>query len=388
MLDRERGNDRQRRGHVSSVWRVIRTVFDVLLTAAIGATLLLGALYLKDRLSPQVSALSPEDTQPPDDGSGTPSAPEGPDKTDPSPEQNPGEEQKTDKEPPQEQKPDEQEPAEQNPQEGQDPTANQLPAEDETKPEDPDSSEKQEQTPAQEQTPYTPPEEIDTSGTTVYEFGKAVPESERVDDTFFDNAVFLGDSRTEGLQLFSGLHNGDFYWKRGMNVFRAVDENRKYFTVNGKEVSLVGTLAEKSYSAVYLMLGINELGYTPKEYERGLGILLDSIIAAQPNAVIYLQTMPPINDEKAKEYGNEWERTEYVDNFNEVIVRLAKEKRVALLDTASVYRGPDGQLPSELTADGVHFTSKGYGRWADYLRTHVLDPEAYFSARNQGSEDE
>ena len=382
MLDRERGNDRQRRGHVSSVWRVIRTVFDVLLTAAIGATLLLGALYLKDRLSPQVSALSPEDTQPPDDGSGTPSAPEGPDKADPSPEQNPGEEQKTDEEPPQEQKPDEQEPVEKNPQEGQDPTANQPPAEDGTKPEDPDSSTKQ------EQTPYTPPEEIGTSGKTVYEFGKAVPESERVDDTFFDNAVFLGDSRTEGLQLFSGLHNGDFYWKRGMNVFRAVDENRKYFTVNGKEVSLVGTLAEKSYSAVYLMLGINELGYTPKEYERGLGILLDSIIAAQPNAVIYLQTMPPINDEKAEEYGNEWERTEYVDNFNEVIVRLAKEKRVALLDTASVYRGPDGQLPSELTADGVHFTSKGYGRWADYLRTHVLDPEAYFSARNQGSEDE
>ena len=40
----------------------------------------------------------------------------------------------------------------------------------------------------------------------LYEFGVPLEESEPVeDDAFFDTAVYLGDSRTEGLQLFSGF---------------------------------------------------------------------------------------------------------------------------------------------------------------------------------------
>ena len=38
-----------------------------------------------------------------------------------------------------------------------------------------------------------------------------LPETEAVEDTYFDGAVFLGDSRTEGLFLYSGLKTGHFY---------------------------------------------------------------------------------------------------------------------------------------------------------------------------------
>ena len=37
-----------------------------------------------------------------------------------------------------------------------------------------------------------------------------VPESALVEDTYFDDAVFLGDSRTDGLRLYSGLPHGTF----------------------------------------------------------------------------------------------------------------------------------------------------------------------------------
>ena len=46
-----------------------------------------------------------------------------------------------------------------------------------------------------------------------YTFGQSVPESEEVEESWFEDAVFLGDSRTEGLQLYSGLHEGDFFWR-------------------------------------------------------------------------------------------------------------------------------------------------------------------------------
>ena len=34
-----------------------------------------------------------------------------------------------------------------------------------------------------------------------YDYGEPVPQSEVVDNSYFDNAVFIGDSRTEGLIL-------------------------------------------------------------------------------------------------------------------------------------------------------------------------------------------
>lgn len=64
------------------------------------------------------------------------------------------------------------------------------------------------------------PEPTPVPDTPPYEFGQPVAESGPVDEDYFDDAVFLGDSRTEGLQLYSGLKSGDFFWHKGMTVFR------------------------------------------------------------------------------------------------------------------------------------------------------------------------
>ena len=216
-----------------------------------------------------------------------------------------------------------------------------------------------------------------------YQFGTPLEESEGVeDDSFFDSSVFLGDSRTEGLELFSGLKHGDFYWARGMTVFKADSEDYRPFEIDGKKYSMVEALALKQYDNVYIMLGVNELGYPAESYESGLGELLDQILALQPQAVVYLQTMPPLNDALCRQN----KLASYISNenlarFNEAIVRLAAEKEVVLLDTAQAYTGPDGQLPAELANDGCHFSYGGYKLWADYLRRHVMDRERYFANR-------
>lgn len=216
-----------------------------------------------------------------------------------------------------------------------------------------------------------------------YQFGTPLEESEGVeDDSFFDSSVFLGDSRTEGLELFSGLKHGDFYWARGMTVFKADSADYRPFEIDGKKYSMVEALALKQYDNVYIMLGVNELGYPAQSYESGLGKLLDRILELQPQAVVYLQTMPPLNDALCRQN----RLASYISNenlarFNQAIVRLAAEKEVVLLDTAQAYTGPDGQLPAELANDGCHFSYGGYKLWADYLRRHVMDRERYFANR-------
>ena len=219
----------------------------------------------------------------------------------------------------------------------------------------------------------------------VYEFGVPVEESEPVaDDSFFDNAVFLGDSRTEGLELFGGLKYGVFYWARGMTVFRADDEEYKVFSIDSEDLTLLGALSKKSYDAVYIMIGVNELGYPAESYETGLSKLVDKVIEVQPEAVVYLQIMPPMNDAICRANN----LAGYINNdnlrkFNEAIRRVAAEKKVALLNTAEAYTGEDGQLPKELAHDGCHFVYTAYGLWANYLRNHTIDRERYFYSREQ-----
>lgn len=216
-----------------------------------------------------------------------------------------------------------------------------------------------------------------------YEFGAPLGESKPVeDDSFFDTAVYLGDSRTEGLQLFSGLKHGDFYWARGMTVFKADSEDYRVFEVDGQKYNLLEVLALKQYESVYIMLGVNELGFSASSYQEGLGMLLDKVIELQPDAVVYLQIMPPVNDalcrkNKLASYIN----NENLSQFNDAITLLAAEKKVVLLNTAEAYAGEDGQLPAELASDGCHFAYSAYSRWADYLRCHVMDREWYFLSR-------
>ena len=211
-----------------------------------------------------------------------------------------------------------------------------------------------------------------------YSFGAYLEKSKPVaDDSFFDHAVFLGDSRTEGLQLYSGLTHGDFFWKRGMTVFR-VDSEDWTFEIGGEELTMIEALGKKQYGSVYIMIGVNELGYPVSSYERGLGILIDQVIAAQPDAVIYLQTMPPVNDQAARDSNlGSYINNDNINAFNEVIIRMAAEKRVVLLNTAEVFRDENGQLPSDMTSDGCHFKYGSYSLWADYLRCHIIDPGRY-----------
>lgn len=217
----------------------------------------------------------------------------------------------------------------------------------------------------------------------VYQFGVPLEESEPVaDDSYFDNAVFLGDSRTEGLQLFSGLKHGTFYWARGMTVFRADDKEFQVIPVNGQSYTLVDALGQSSFDAVYIMIGVNELGYPADSYEKELAELVDKVLAAQPEAVVYLQVMPPLNDAMCRANG----LANYINNdnlqkFNDAIVRIAAEKKVVLLNTAEAYTGEDGQLPAELASDGCHFSYGAYSLWADYLRSHTIDRERYLYSR-------
>ncbi len=212
-----------------------------------------------------------------------------------------------------------------------------------------------------------------------YQFGSPVAESAPLpDDSYFDDAVFVGDSRTDGLQLYGGLHAGTYLCKTSMSVFHVNDSDYSV-TANGQKATVMQALKAKQYGKVYIMLGLNELGYPSSSYEKQLNVFLDEVIAAQPDAVIYLELMPPVNDAMTTK---SWQKNATIDVFNEINARAAADKHIALLNVAEVYRDENGQLKEDYASgDGCHFKAEAYPYWADYLRTHIIDRDWYFASR-------
>lgn len=196
-----------------------------------------------------------------------------------------------------------------------------------------------------------------------------VPESEAVEDAYFEDAVFLGDSRTEGFRLYSGLRTGTYLYAVGATVESVFTKN--VWPADGEEkVPLLDALAETECGKVYLMLGINELGWSKKEtFHDQYAKVIDRIREDHPEAEIVLQTILPVS---AKQDA----KGSYVNNgrigvYNQVIRTLAEEKDCALVDVAEALTGEDGCLPGDLNFDGVHLNPAGCRIWLDYLRTHT-----------------
>lgn len=205
-----------------------------------------------------------------------------------------------------------------------------------------------------------------------------LPETEAVEDTYFDSAVFLGDSRTEGLSLYSGLKTGYFYTAVGATV-ESVFSKKSFETEGGEKVPLLDAVAEQDCDKIYIMLGINELGWSKvKTFHDQYAKLVDRVRADHPEAKIVLQSIPPVSakQEAKKTYVNNARIAEY----NGVIQALAEEKECYFLDVAACLTGGDGLLPKDLNFDGIHLNPAGCKVWLNYLRTHSLEEEAIAAA--------
>jgi len=206
-----------------------------------------------------------------------------------------------------------------------------------------------------------------------------VPETAAVEDTYFDDAIFLGDSRTEGLFLYSGLKAGTPYTSVGATV-ESVFTKKTFQMKGGGKVPLLDAMADQDCGKIYIMLGVNELGWTKTQnYHDQYAKLIDRLRADHPEAKIALQSLPPVSakQDAKKTYVN----NERIRTYNEVIRTLAEEKACYFLDVASCLTGGDGVLPVKQTTDGVHFNTAGCKTWLGYLRTHSLEDDAIAAAQ-------
>ena len=226
------------------------------------------------------------------------------------------------------------------------------------------------------ETPAPTPVPTPTPAPTPSVSATASEANREVDMSYFSDALFIGDSRTEGLQLYSGIEGATFFCYKGITIFDVMAEDpKKVVTLDGNKYSVVGALEHTAgqFGKVYISLGVNELGYYDDQgYHDKFCALIDEVRRTQPDAVIYLQNVVPVNPELCAKNWPSYVNNEKVNTYNEILDQVAEEKEVVLLDLHSALGTSDGILAKENTSDGVHFNKAWYQEWLRYLMKHAV----------------
>lgn len=194
---------------------------------------------------------------------------------------------------------------------------------------------------------------------------KLVTASKETEEDYYKDTVFIGDSRTQGLQINAGLTSPDFFAGRGLNVKNARTE-KVVKNAAGKAVTVIDALKDKQYKKVYICFGINELGwpYTnifADEYQK----TIDAIKKIQPNAEVVVQGILPVTEKKSK--SDKIFNMKNVKKFNKVIKKMAEDNGETYVDNSPAVANDKGYLPSDVTPDGIHMNREYCKRILAYI---------------------
>lgn len=185
----------------------------------------------------------------------------------------------------------------------------------------------------------------------------------------FDSTVaFIGDSRTQGLIMYNGLKEVQDYSYIGLMVDTAITKEFVQ-TQDGKKITLLQDMKNKNIKSVYIMLGLNELGWSyPQVFKIKYKELINEIKKIQPNCKIYIQSIIPVT--KSKSDNDEIFNNKNVEKFNKLVKEVAKEENVTYLDVKSTLVDSQGYLPEEASMDGVHLDIDYCEKWLNYLKNN------------------
>ena len=202
------------------------------------------------------------------------------------------------------------------------------------------------------------------------------PTSGPVETSFYDDAVFIGDSVSLRLDMYCQAHQGalgkaQFLTAGSLgsgNALEKVTSDSVHPYYQGEHMSVEDGVKASGAKKVFIMLGMNDVGlYGVEDSVKNMETLTGRILEKNPDAEIYLQSMTPMLTGHERKVLN----NENLDKYNAGLKELAKEKGYHFADVASVMKQEDGSLKPEYCSDpegmGIHFTDAGAEAWIDYL---------------------
>lgn len=196
-----------------------------------------------------------------------------------------------------------------------------------------------------------------------------VPAGPPVDDSYFSDAVFIGDSRVQGLMIYSGLTEGAFYAEKSMSV-NDIMTKPIVSQGSGAKISVTDALKKNKFGKVYIKLGLNELGSPIQAIADKYSEIIDEIREMEPGAIIYVQAVIPVTKNKSE--SSKIHNNPRIQELNELLKKMTWDKGIYYLDIYEGLAGEDGCLPKDASGDGVHLNRTYCQKWLEYLKNHTV----------------
>lgn len=185
-----------------------------------------------------------------------------------------------------------------------------------------------------------------------------------VDESYFDDALFIGDSRTVGLRDYTDLsEHADFYCETSLTIYKVLEEDFKGLG------TISEALAARDYGKIYIMVGINELGRgTTENYMEKYTEVIDTLHELEPEAKIFIQGVMRVSGKKNSE--------DAIFNNSNIIARnnavatLADNENIFYIDVNEVVCDEEGNLNADYTFDQIHLLGVYNDLWKQFLLGH------------------
>ena len=207
-----------------------------------------------------------------------------------------------------------------------------------------------------------------------YDYSTPVDESSPVSDSYFSNALFLGDTRVQCLDLYGVGNFKTLLYGTSINVSNALSYDCK--SSDGVDGTPNDKVLLNDYDKIYLNFGINELGWPNSDsFATNYRLLIDELKAKSPESTIYICGIMPISvlrDGKVQYVTND-----RIRSYNDLLQTVAEDTQVYYLNCYECIADEEGYLPAELNSDGINLYEEGCQIWYDYLKSHTVNPEDY-----------
>lgn len=206
------------------------------------------------------------------------------------------------------------------------------------------------------------------------EYGKLNETLEATDD-YFENIMFLGDSRTDALAAYNLIPSYNTFAVQGINH---VDYMSHTFTdaLTGVTGNIFTILQNRQPKIVYIALGVNGVGFMDdKTFVEKFEMLVDKVIEATPNSKIIIQAILPVEEEHFT-YTGKLLTNEAIDYMNTNLLDIASSRKLFYIDFTALMKDADNDLSSEYdSSDGLHYNFKGYELVVKQIKKHAIDVE-------------